>query len=756
MKLTGTQLRPPCSFLRLLFSLAITALLLILLSRWAIGQEPLRLQPGIDAQNLSASLRYSFLEDGTISSDAIALEFENLRALTTESIHFGPPKSPILVVLDIYNESSEPGAWILTTGRGALLSIRILSFQTASGPSEATILFDSQELGAVRDNLLKYQAFSSEIYLEADERRTIALIFESENSTYLPLKIQTYGTFFKDRRSNIALVAGVVFGGLVLIFLNVTFFSITGLRDFIWLGAAELCFLLNTLHTEGYTGIFLFPTSPDISLAFGDIVKSGFSVFMAQFARSFLKTPDNFPKFDIILKAVLLAGGFVILMQSGFWFWPDNVRMLLFYSAWITAVTSTLILPFVGIIATRKLGSQYWPLILAWGSLGLYVFYAAIASAGIIPNLPINWHLAAPIGLFEGLMATLALGLHVRKIQSDRITISEELTHSLEARLAISEHVQNLSEQRTAAMATIADQNSLLHATGHDSRQVISALHSAVAHIDAGNPSESDKQLSSVLKSSVNYLEDIAATTMSTPLTTHTDSDFVVLSAFSSSKLFRPLEMIYTSICKQKSLKLTLKYKAEDYLITDRALLMRALSNLLANAVQHTNQGEIKLSASLHGSDWNIIMTDTGRGINPDFAERLNSGKHPRQKADEATSGTGSGFHAARRIIHNLGGTIMIENSAGDGTIVTVTLPSGTHKITPCTLNALRKTKPHYAWFDTDETGSSISEGTTTEVIAVSYDDRIEKREQTDKIARLMFLKPLVLEMGQHALLSND
>ena len=549
----------PTSFLASVLTLIIAVLLLAVSASQTHAQEAsnlIRLQVGVDAENIRETLRYGFLEDAAINADDISSKFGTLRPLTTESIHFGPPKDPVLVVLDVMNESDQPGAWILTTGRGALLSIRILSFQTDSTPKEPTVLFDSRVPGAVKDNLRQYQAFSSEIYLDAGERRTIALIFESQNSTYLPLKLETYGTFFSDRRSNIALVAGVTIGGLILIFLNVTFFSFTGLKDFIWLGAAEFFFLLNTLQTEGYTGIFLFPTSPDLSLVFGYMAKCGFSLFMAQFARSFLQTADNFPKLDLILRVVIYASGFILLMSSGFWVWPEGIKIFLFYAAWMTAVICTLVLPIVGIIATQKLGREYWPLILAWGSLGLYVLYAAVASAGVIPNLPINWHLAAPIGLFGGLMATLALGLHIRKIQQDQMTTSQELTQSLEARLAISDHVRTLSEQRAAAVATIADQNSLLHASGHDSRQVISALHSAVAHIDAGNPSESDKQVSSLLKSSVNYLEDIAATTMSTPLATLSDNNFVVLSAFSAAKLFRPLEMIYAALCKQKSSKI--------------------------------------------------------------------------------------------------------------------------------------------------------------------------------------------------------
>src|SRR3546814_3858157 len=86
--------------------------------------------------------------------------------------------------------------------------------------------------------------------------------FPVQNSTYMPIRIQTYGSFFKERRANVAMVSGVVFGIAVLIFLNFLFFSITGHREFIWLGVAQGCFALNTVLAEGYIAIFFLSDRP--------------------------------------------------------------------------------------------------------------------------------------------------------------------------------------------------------------------------------------------------------------------------------------------------------------------------------------------------------------------------------------------------------------------------------------------------------------------------------------------------------------
>src|SRR3546814_5798599 len=88
---------------------------------------------------------------------------------------------------------------------------------------------------------------------------------------------------------------------------------------------------------------------------------------------------------------------------------------------WLIVVAIAWFLPFVGFAAMRRFGRQLWPLFVGWASLALFIVYAAIASMGLFAWLPINWHLAGPVGLFESIMVTLALGLNLKKIRADTL-----------------------------------------------------------------------------------------------------------------------------------------------------------------------------------------------------------------------------------------------------------------------------------------------------------------------------------------------
>src|SRR3546814_16990104 len=80
------------------------------------------------------------------------------------------------------------------------------------------------------------------------------------------------------------------------------------------------------------------------------------------------------------------------------------MRAALHIGVWFVAVAVALFLPFVGFAAMQQIGRQLWPLFVGWAALALFIVYAAVASMGVFAWLPIDWHLAGPVGLFESLM----------------------------------------------------------------------------------------------------------------------------------------------------------------------------------------------------------------------------------------------------------------------------------------------------------------------------------------------------------------
>jgi signal transduction histidine kinase len=130
---------------------------------------------------------------------------------------------------------------------------------------------------------------------------------------------------------------------------------------------------------------------------------------------------------------------------------------------------------------------------------------------------------------------------------------------------------------------------------------------------------------------------------------------------------------------KQLSLILTVPPKAEA--VTDAARLERILSNLIDNAVKYTPPGgEVAISAEARDDGLVAIrVRDTGPGIPAEsvpklFDEFFQVENHER----DASQGWGLGLAICKRLAHQIGASVAVENTGATGTTFQVLLP-GAH-----------------------------------------------------------------------------
>ncbi|WP_348235520.1 hypothetical protein, partial [Salmonella enterica] len=81
----------------------------------------------------------------------------------------------------------------------------------------------------------------------------------------------------------------------------------------------------------------------------------------------------------------------------------------------------------------------------------------------------------------------------------DKLVADWKYAQSLTERLEISERATRLAEEKAFALETVNSQNALLHASGHDSRQVILALNSAVEVLKRQKRADADDELVEML-----------------------------------------------------------------------------------------------------------------------------------------------------------------------------------------------------------------------------------------------------------------
>jgi two-component system heavy metal sensor histidine kinase CusS len=122
----------------------------------------------------------------------------------------------------------------------------------------------------------------------------------------------------------------------------------------------------------------------------------------------------------------------------------------------------------------------------------------------------------------------------------------------------------------------------------------------------------------------------------------------------------------------------------------DRPLMLRAVSNLVSNAIAHTPRGgAVTLEASAANAAIRIKVSDTGAGIPPDALPRVFDRffrvDASRSRTSTATpagattsSGTGLGLAIVQSIMTLHGGSAAIASEPGRGTCVTLCVPQQT------------------------------------------------------------------------------
>jgi signal transduction histidine kinase len=110
----------------------------------------------------------------------------------------------------------------------------------------------------------------------------------------------------------------------------------------------------------------------------------------------------------------------------------------------------------------------------------------------------------------------------------------------------------------------------------------------------------------------------------------------------------------------------------------DRALILRAVSNLVANAIAHTpREGTITLAVTNEAATIRIEVSDTGIGIPADALPKVFDRFFRVDPSRTKTSGgTGLGLAIVQSILSLHGGSAEITSQLGRGTRVTLRMPA--------------------------------------------------------------------------------
>jgi len=140
-------------------------------------------------------------------------------------------------------------------------------------------------------------------------------------------------------------------------------------------------------------------------------------------------------------------------------------------------------------------------------------------------------------------------------------------------------------------------------------------------------------------------------------------------------ELFASLALDIEPLARVKNLSLTWR-RSRFAVLSDPLMLRRILQNLMANAVQYTQRGGIKIAARRRGSDVRIEVWDTGPGIPPAERESIFDEFQRGPATDRpAIGGFGLGLSIVQRMAEALGHPLGLCSRLGHGTRFSISAP---------------------------------------------------------------------------------
>ncbi|MBN8844673.1 MAG: HAMP domain-containing protein [Sphingomonadales bacterium] len=144
---------------------------------------------------------------------------------------------------------------------------------------------------------------------------------------------------------------------------------------------------------------------------------------------------------------------------------------------------------------------------------------------------------------------------------------------------------------------------------------------------------------------------------------------------FALAPLLEDLAEVYGPLAEDEGFAITVDAPAGLVVMAHREMLLRALSNLIDNALKYAAGGAtIRLSATRSGAEVALSVTDDGPGIPED---RIGEAAKRFVRLDPARGGSGAGLglSLAQTIAHMHDGTMTIGRADPHGMVVTFRLP---------------------------------------------------------------------------------
>lgn len=275
-------------------------------------------------------------------------------------------------------------------------------------------------------------------------------------------------------------------------------------------------------------------------------------------------------------------------------------------------------------------------------------------------------------------MAERKADLCARRKDGGEFPVSIALSHLRTPEgLLVTSIIRDISEVKKLSAQAIAAREEAIAVVSHDLRNPISSIHLATQLLKRSSPDQREHTfektivtVENALRNMNNLIQDLLdfAKIEAKRFTVDIKSEDI-------SSMLTEVFGIFEPLAQAKSISLKREIRAgASTVFCERGLIIRVLSNLIANAIKFTPNGGL-VAVLVESTDGHIQFTirDTGPGIEPALLPLVF--ERYWQAPETAKKGTGLGLAIARGFVEAHNGRIWVESKLGAGSVFFFTLP---------------------------------------------------------------------------------
>lgn len=609
-------------------------------------------------------MRYFIGAGDSLNPESALSQRVSFQPVTTPWLDFGAKDAPIWLIMRVHNPADRDGEWVLDIQRPFADELLVAKVD-GSGVQDILLDVDSNTPFSARPVASQYLV--APLFMEAGETADILIGVRSSTGSWMPV---TFATQERMRTAHMqeARFNWTINGALLALVIAALFMGrlagwplALGFAGYAGLGA------LFAANIEGYLHRFILTEAMWAHEPLSFVLMPAMMLALLQFAREFAdlrKTAPSLAKFVRWMQAGLAA--MIVIGVIAWQFGPAQRAIV----AAVPVVSLTYLA--IAVIAFRAKVLGAIPFLA--GSAVIAVTVAVMAAMLLMPgHLPLTvaldyFHAALLFESFAFFIAIVVRMLAMQRALNRSLALEVEVTRE---KLELANALQDSRSRYDAARRSADTMRSRLQSTSHDLQQPMIALRQNVQRIAARDGEAAEK-----LESALDYLEAITDTgLLEVP---EDDAALAGVAPDEGAETF-PLSIALENCAAmfgseaESAGTLLISKPTELSVHTDPVELMRALSNLVSNALKHAGAGEITLEAMLSGDQIEISISDNGVGMSKaEIAEY----KMPHAKRAES-EGHGLGLALVRQFAARPGHSLEILSAPGEGAKFIISVPAG-------------------------------------------------------------------------------